>query len=30
MSIITKEELRKLIEEKSLVITPVLDESQFV
>lgn len=29
MSIITKEELRKLIEEKSLVITPVLDESQF-
>ena len=29
MSIITKEELKKLIEEKLLVITPILDESQF-
>lgn len=29
MSIITKEELRKLIENKSIVITPILDENQF-
>lgn len=29
MSIITKNELRKLIEDKLLVITPILDESQF-
>lgn len=29
MSIITKEELSKLIENKSIVITPILDENQF-